>query len=201
MFYLNLSKKSDIISSQTFKFVQRTITLGKDVSNNIRLYSPDESVSEIHAEIYTDRDNFFIIDRGSGSGTYIENMKLVQNRSYLLKEGTQINIGEYILTFLLNSHDGSTEKPEKISVKNTIDYLDYALAYLNDVRENNPDIYDKIIRKNLRKVLDIDENNKLRSLLVQKVDPDNNMLIKDSETKSDKSEFIVDMFLKEQESE
>ena len=196
MFYLNLSKKSDITSSQTFKFVQRTITLGKDVSNNIRLYSPDESVSEIHAEIYTVRDNFFIIDRGSRSGTYIENIKLVQNRSYLLKEGTQINIGEYILKFLLNSHDGSTEKPEKISVKNTIDYLDDALAYLNDVRENNPDIYDKITRKNLRKVLDISENSKLRSLLVQKVDPDNKAQIKDSEINSDKSDFIIDMFLK-----
>jgi hypothetical protein len=196
MFYLNLSKKTDITSSQTFKFVQRTITLGKDVSNNLRLYSPDASVSSIHAEIYTDRDNFFIINRGGGSGTYIENMKLMQNRSYLLKEGTQINIGEYILTFFLNSPDTDIEKPEKISVKNTINYLDDALAYLNEVRENNPDVYDKIIRKNLRKVLDIDENSKLRSLLLQKVDPDNNVPIKDSETKSDKSEFIIDMFLK-----
>ena len=196
MFYLNLSKKSDITSSQTFKFVQRTITLGKDVTNNLRLYSPDASISNIHAEIYTDRDNFFIVNRGTGSGTYIENMKLVQNRSYLLKEGTQLNIGEYILIFLLNSPDRDTEKPDKISVKNTISYLDDALAYLSDVRKNNPAVYDKKVRKNLCRVLDISENSKLRSLLVKKVDPDNNMLIKDSEAKSDNSEFIVDMFLK-----
>jgi len=195
MFYLNLSKKSDITFSQTFRFVQRTITLGKDVSNNLRLYCPDESISDIHAEIYSDMGNTFIVDKGSGSGTYIENLKLVKNRSYLLREGIQILIGEYILTFHLSPSELDTEMKEMFIV-NTISCLEDVLAYVNKMREHNPELYAKNMKEKLNQVFDINENQKLRTLLIQIIDPDNNHDGENTRAESFESDFIVDMFLK-----
>jgi pSer/pThr/pTyr-binding forkhead associated (FHA) protein len=196
MFSLILRKKSNIKFSHTFNFVQRTITVGKDVSNNLRLYSRDRSVSRIHAEIYGDRDNFFIVDKGSGSGTYIENLKLVQNRSYLLNEGTQINIGEYHLTFLINPPQDYLEKSEKKMINTTISFLEDELAYLDDLRRKDTTLYDDKIQNNLHRVLDSSQNKNLRSLLKQNVGTGINVQVKKNESHSDKTDFIVDMFLK-----
>ena len=196
MYYINLSRKSDISFSLTFEIVQRTITLGRHVSNNIRLYCSDENVGPIHAELYNDRDNYFIVDRGSGSGTYMDKVKLVKNRSYLLSEGVPVSIGEYTVKFFLKSPGKNAAGSEMQTIKNAINYLDDALIYLDTVRMQNPVFYDKKIKKELDGILEIPGNKKLRSLLMENHNADVNRSNKDSIDSCEKPDFIVDMFLK-----
>jgi len=190
------SKKSDPSTQHIFRFIQRTITIGKDLTNNLRLCCCDESVSQIHAEIYSDMDNFFVVDRGSSSGTHIENVKLVRNRSYLLLDGTQIGIGEYLLTFLLNLPDEDYKNLERMSVINTIKYLDDSLISLHNTKVNNPDLYDQNISENLARIFDVTENKNLRSLLVYEDEGEHDFETKYRDNNLHKLDFIVDMFLK-----
>lgn len=52
-----------------------------------------KGVSRNHANLWHDGNNLFIEDIGSTNGTYIDNRRIDNNRSYVLKPGNQVSFG------------------------------------------------------------------------------------------------------------
>lgn len=69
--------------------------LGRDWSCRIVLNDPQ--CSRIHAEVYRDEDGWWIKDRGSSNGTYVNGQTIDSAR---LMEGTEVKIGSCRLTFV-----------------------------------------------------------------------------------------------------
>lgn len=54
---------------------------------------PRTGVSRKHANFWHDGNNLFIEDIGSTNGTFIDNKKIENNKSYVLKPGNQVSFG------------------------------------------------------------------------------------------------------------
>lgn len=54
---------------------------------------PRTGVSRNHANFWHDGNNLFIEDIGSTNGTFIDNKKIENNKSYVLKPGNQVSFG------------------------------------------------------------------------------------------------------------
>lgn len=72
--------------------VDRDITIGRDVSNDIVLSDP--SVSLVHAQIYHDNNRFFIKDLGSTNGIRHNGEKTISSE---LHDGDGLTIGQNII--------------------------------------------------------------------------------------------------------
>jgi len=82
---------------ETFLVKDDKVTIGRRSDSGIFL--DDVTVSRDHAVIVKRRGEVYIDDCGSLNGTYV-NRKRVD--SHLLKEGDELQIGKYRLTFLLH---------------------------------------------------------------------------------------------------
>ena len=103
--YINVRKNSDENYNITYKFIQRTITLGTDISNNLKLLDKGNSISPVHAEILFNKGKYHLLDRGSVNGTYVKDSKLVPDFPYLIEDGMGFKIGGYLLTFRLQKKE------------------------------------------------------------------------------------------------
>jgi type VI secretion system protein ImpI len=82
---------------QERKFNQPLITIGRDESNHVMLEDKRKAVSRRHAEVRLEDGIYFIIDKGSRNGTFINNHRLSPEQPYALEHGSILNIGDYIL--------------------------------------------------------------------------------------------------------
>jgi len=130
-FYINVRKEADDNYNITYKFIQHNISLGADISNNLRLIDREKSVSPIHAEIHFNKGKYHLLDRGSVNGTYVKDSKLVPDFPYLIEDGMGFKIGDYLLTFWLHKKKENIESSDKKNIINEITHLADILEYLN----------------------------------------------------------------------
>jgi len=73
---------------------ETTLSLGRDVTNNVCLH--DTEISRCHAQITREADGYLVTDLNSSNGTYV-NGEAVRSRA--LKNGDQIQVGRTVLLF------------------------------------------------------------------------------------------------------
>jgi pSer/pThr/pTyr-binding forkhead associated (FHA) protein len=86
-----------------------TIKVGRDSSNHIHLENP--AVSRFHAEIYRQGYPFFVEDKNSTNGVYVNDVLI--NWKLGIKEGDRITIGKHTLVF----SEESSDHPDKHQVR------------------------------------------------------------------------------------
>lgn len=78
-------------SGQIISIPDYGLTIGRSVSNNLRLSDP--SISRSHATITVSRRAFYIQDQASSLGTYLNGRQLPANTPILIKDGDRIELG------------------------------------------------------------------------------------------------------------
>lgn len=73
--------------------INRTITIGRDARNDIAL-SNDPLVSRQHALIEKEGGIYYLMDRGSTNGTYLNNNPIPKCERVRIKSGDVIMIGK-----------------------------------------------------------------------------------------------------------
>jgi predicted component of type VI protein secretion system len=75
--------------------------------------SGDDSVSRRHAEIRYAHDQFWIVDRGSTNGTWLNGERLEPQQPRPLKDGDRLVIGRlsFLTIHLAGGHDADTTPP------------------------------------------------------------------------------------------
>jgi pSer/pThr/pTyr-binding forkhead associated (FHA) protein len=87
------------------------LKIGRDRSNHIHLDNP--AVSRFHAEVYRQGFPFFVEDKKSTNGVYVNGV-LIKWKSGL-KDGDQITIGKHTLVFKHDPGDDPGNKQINIS--------------------------------------------------------------------------------------
>lgn len=75
------------------------MTIGRDPLCDIEL--PDDFISRVHAMFEEIGTEWFVVDRGSMNGTFVNDERIEQRR---LEPGDQIRLGNHILKFLSSDH-------------------------------------------------------------------------------------------------
>ena len=87
------------------------LKIGRDPSNHLHLDNP--SVSRFHAEVYRQGFPFFVEDKNSTNGVYINDM-LVSWKSGI-KDGDRITIGRHTLIFRNDPADDPANRKVNLS--------------------------------------------------------------------------------------
>ena len=96
--------------------IERTCTLGRSSSNQVVLQ--DDGVSRRHAIVHAQGENeFWLVDLGSGNGTYLQGKRVSQPKQ--LRDGELIQISGFIITFRLST-PGAHPPGHGTSSKNTV---------------------------------------------------------------------------------
>lgn len=80
-----------------YRLDQELASIGRDISNYIVVDS--RTVSRKHAEIVTEKDQFFIRDLKSNNGTLLNEKKITPKEKVLLRSGDVIQIEDFDLLF------------------------------------------------------------------------------------------------------
>ena len=80
-----------------YEFDQPVVTLGRLRENDIQL--PQSTVSGFHAQILKENENYYLVDRGSINGTFLNNQRLLAGEKKLLQDGDTIRIQTFELYF------------------------------------------------------------------------------------------------------
>jgi pSer/pThr/pTyr-binding forkhead associated (FHA) protein len=80
----------------SYEFDQERIVIGRGAGADIRL--PFRTVSEIHATVQLEGDDYAIIDNNSTNGTRINGEKLTPERPKLLRHGDEIDVGGCVIS-------------------------------------------------------------------------------------------------------
>ena len=86
-----------LLKGTIFHLTEQEVSIGRESSNQLCLDS--RSVSRRHCLIGNEAGQFLIRDLGSRNGTFVNDVP-IKERS--LRHGDQIQIGDSVLTFLLN---------------------------------------------------------------------------------------------------
>jgi pSer/pThr/pTyr-binding forkhead associated (FHA) protein len=102
-----------MFKNQTLREVhvgKEPLKIGRDQSNHIHLDNP--SVSRFHAEVYRQGFPFFVEDKNSTNGVYVNDVRIRWKTG--LKEGDRITIGKHTMVF---KHDpGDDPKNKKVNI-------------------------------------------------------------------------------------
>ena len=80
-----------------YEFDQPVVTLGRLKENDIQL--PHSTVSGFHAQILSEGENFYLVDRGSINGTFLNEQRLLAGEKKLLQDGDTIRVQSFELYF------------------------------------------------------------------------------------------------------
>jgi adenylate cyclase len=80
--------------------VDKILSLGRDLSCDIHLVSPD--VSRVHCKIYPYEDNYYIEDAKSRNGSFVNGNQI---QKYALNHGDMICLGDLVLRFELSAEE------------------------------------------------------------------------------------------------
>lgn len=72
----------------------RTITIGRGKTNHIVI--PTLSVTDLHAQVTRDGDEYWLEDHNSSNGTFVNNFRITKRR---LDPDDQIRVGNQLLTY------------------------------------------------------------------------------------------------------
>jgi pSer/pThr/pTyr-binding forkhead associated (FHA) protein len=80
-----------------YEFDQPVVTMGRLKENDIQL--PHSTVSGFHAQILSEGENFYLVDRGSINGTFLNEQRLLAGEKKLLQDGDTIRVQTFELYF------------------------------------------------------------------------------------------------------
>jgi len=86
---------SDVVQTEDLR--EPVITIGRLPENTIVLAGPQ--VSGRHAQIRSDAQGIVLVDLGSSTGTFVDGVRLQPQQPHTLADGSQIQIGLYLLTY------------------------------------------------------------------------------------------------------
>lgn len=95
----------------SYELDQARIAIGRSAGSDVRL--PHLTVSETHATLEQSAQGHSLRDEGSTNGTYVNGAPLVPLRPRTLRDGDEIEIGEFHLTFRLGTSLGAQVSPER----------------------------------------------------------------------------------------
>ena len=123
--------------------LQAKTSIGRGPNNDILLPSP--GVSRVHAYIEQQRNHFFLIDKGSTNGTFIENHRVEHHQ---LKNGTSFHIQDYLLTFVEDDQAPEENTDSIIAASLTDDVPDKMMETLMSTQDvlHKQDLHKKISR-------------------------------------------------------
>jgi len=127
------------------------INIGSHESNQIVLEDRNQEVSNHHVQIIKRNGNYFLINKNSVQGTYIDGEKIKTNTPLFINSTIKFNIGEFDLNLTLTGIEAEQDK-EDIAIENPFD---------DDVHQLN-----KILNKLVRRYQLESDHNK-RFLLIQ----------------------------------
>ena len=81
------------------------VKIGRDPANDIRLENP--AVSRLHAEVYRQGFPFFVEDKKSTNGVYVNDVRISWKSG--IKDGDRITIGKHTLIFRTDPKDVSQD--------------------------------------------------------------------------------------------
>ncbi len=81
----------------TYQFDQPVVTIGRLKENDIQL--PLSTVSGYHAQVLQESPNYYLVDRGSINGTYLNGQRIPPAEKKLLTEGDKIRIQTFEIFF------------------------------------------------------------------------------------------------------
>jgi pSer/pThr/pTyr-binding forkhead associated (FHA) protein len=96
----NEGKEWSIDSAQTF--------IGRSEGAHVPLFG-DPNVAPVHCSIQRQGPNYVLVDGGSPMGTYLNGQRI---QSALLAPGSQIQVGGFVLTFLMKNQAAPYRGPE-----------------------------------------------------------------------------------------
>jgi pSer/pThr/pTyr-binding forkhead associated (FHA) protein len=99
MIKLTLKSQSGEGEAKTYnyEFDQPVVTLGRLKENDVQL--PESTVSGYHAQILTEGENYYLADRGSINGTFLNDIRLLEGEKKLLQDGDTIRIQTFEIYF------------------------------------------------------------------------------------------------------
>ena len=89
--------EGDSEKQYTYQFDQPVVTIGRLKENDIQL--PLSTVSGYHAQILQESPNYYLVDRGSINGTYLNGQRMPPAEKKLLTEGDKIRIQIFDIFF------------------------------------------------------------------------------------------------------
>lgn len=104
-------KESGTDEPRIHRCLESDISIGRLDTSTVHL--PSGGVSRNHAKIIQDGENFFLVDLGSGNGTFINGLKLSPNEKNLLQAGDMITIDDYQIDFHSESDAFEADRPEE----------------------------------------------------------------------------------------
>src|SRR5438105_2954243 len=103
--------KESEVKDFNYDFNQPVVTIGRLKENDVPL--PLSTVSGFHAQILKEAENYYILDRGSVNGTYLNGQRLVAGEKKLIHDGDVIRIQTFEIYFssavpVINIDQGAT---------------------------------------------------------------------------------------------
>lgn len=119
-------------ADKVFDFSAFPVSIGRGANNEISLLDPTRAVSRNHARIFYEDERVVIEDLGSKNFTYLNNDRLNPQESYALREGDEIQCGDFtIKAGILDTRVGE--------IQNTVmDYTTSDTELLHKGFEDNP---------------------------------------------------------------
>lgn len=100
--YSNTFRLSAVDSEGTIQFSQDTVSVGKEVSNDLCL-NMQNTISRHHATFLYEKGLWFLRDDGSTNGTWINGIRLEPGKKYQLASNDEINFAR-MKSFIFNEH-------------------------------------------------------------------------------------------------
>jgi len=82
---------------QTEELREPIVTIGRLPENKIVLAGPQ--ISGRHAQVRSEAEGIVLVDLNSASGTFVDGVRLLPQQPHILVDGSQIQIGLYLLTY------------------------------------------------------------------------------------------------------
>lgn len=115
-----MAKLTVMLKDQTIREVHvgnETLKIGRDPSNHIHLENP--AVSRFHAEVYRQGYPFFVEDKESTNGVYVNDVRITWKIG--IKDGDRITIGKHTLVFEEDTADHpDRHRPSLADIDGTI---------------------------------------------------------------------------------
>jgi pSer/pThr/pTyr-binding forkhead associated (FHA) protein len=173
---LTISKKNDDEFHLERELDQEKITLGRDDTNLVALPDEKKVVSREHAEIHFENGIYYLHDKRSRNGTFINNNRLKPDHPYVLDDGSEFDIGEYQLKVTITKvSENKVEETVFISnpfVDESRSLYDILKILEDKYSEEDPSFREDFLKQSLDQILtELGENEILNTIIAMRSKP------------------------------
>jgi phage tail-like protein len=103
---------NDVVQTEDLR--EAIVTIGRLPENKIVLAGPQ--VSPRHAQLRTEAEGAVLVDLDSATGTFVDGVRLLPQQPHILADGSQIQIGLYLLTYRSREADPDEQLRQSLSL-------------------------------------------------------------------------------------